>query len=102
MTTRAKQAVNISLTFRNWLIGFYFDEYELQGADRVNYGDNHFDALADALEPLDVSSSGKRQLYGYPAFYRAYPQIVRTLSVQLQADFPDQVQEPSSSGHVQF
>ena len=89
MTTRAKRAVNISLTFRNWLIGFYIDEYELQGADRADYGDNLFDALAEALEPLDVSSSGKRQLYGYLAFYRAYPQIVRTLSAQLQPDVPD-------------
>ena len=89
MTTRAKRAVNISLTFRNWLIGFYVDEYELQGADRADYGDNLFDALAEALEPLDVSSSGKRQHYGYLAFYRAYPQIVRTVSAQLQPDVPD-------------
>jgi hypothetical protein len=27
------------LTLRNWLIGYYIAEYELQGSDRADYGD---------------------------------------------------------------
>jgi hypothetical protein len=31
----AAQAVNAALTLRNWLIGAYIHEYELQGQDRA-------------------------------------------------------------------
>ena len=33
------RAVNISLTLRNWLIGCYIAEYELNGEDRAAYGE---------------------------------------------------------------
>ena len=35
---QAVKAVNISLTLRNWLIGYYIVEFEQNGADRANYG----------------------------------------------------------------
>jgi len=35
LQSRAKSAVNISLTIRNWLIGFYIVEYEQHGEDRA-------------------------------------------------------------------
>jgi hypothetical protein len=47
--------------------------------------------LSAALRGQGVSNSGRRQLYGYLAFYRAYPQIVRTasaLSAPTQAPAP--------------
>lgn len=88
LAAHATKAVNFSLTLRNWFIGFYIAEFELQGAERATYGENLLAELAKALRARDVSNSGRRQLYGYLAFYRAYPQIVRTLpalSVQLLA-----------------
>lgn len=78
LAEQASRAVNISLTLRNWFIGYYIAEFELQGADRANYGDKLLTELAKALRAQAVSNSGRRQLYGYLAFYRAYPQIVRT------------------------
>ena len=80
LAEQASRAVNISLTLRNWFIGYYIAEFELQGADRANYGDKLLTELAKALRAQAVSNSGRRQLYGYLAFYRAYPQIVRTAS----------------------
>jgi predicted nuclease of restriction endonuclease-like (RecB) superfamily len=77
------RVVNTSLTLRNWVIGLYLAEYELRGSDRAEYGDNLFAALSNRLGELEVSNAGKRQLYQFLAFYRAYPQIVRTLSAQL-------------------
>ncbi len=65
---------------RNWFIGYYIAEFELQGADRSTYGDKLLTVLAKALRAKEVSNSGRRQLYAYLAFYRAYPQIVRTAS----------------------
>ena len=82
LANQAAKAVNISLTLRNWFIGQHIAEFELQGADRARYGDKLLSELAQALREQAVSNVGKRQLYGYLAFYRAYPQIVRTASAQ--------------------
>ncbi len=84
----ASRAVNTSLTLRNWIIGLYLAEYELHGADRADYGENLFAALATRLGALKVSNAGRRQLYQYLAFYRLYPQIVQTLSAQLAGLLP--------------
>ena len=78
LADQATKAVNISLTLRNWFIGFYIAEFELQGSDRATYGDSLLTELSKALRSLNVSNTGRRQLYGYLSFYRAYPQIVRT------------------------
>jgi hypothetical protein len=80
LAEQASRAVNVSLTLRNWFIGYYIAEFELQGADRATYGDKLLPELSKALRDQSVSNSGRRQLYGYLAFYRAYPQIVRTAS----------------------
>ncbi len=80
LAAQASRAVNVSLTLRNWFIGYYIAEFELQGADRANYGDKLLSELSKALRAQAVSNSGRRQLYGYLTFYRAYPQIVRTAS----------------------
>ena len=35
---QAAKAVNVSVTIRNWLIGFYIVEFEQKGEDRAIYG----------------------------------------------------------------
>jgi predicted nuclease of restriction endonuclease-like (RecB) superfamily len=91
LARHAAQAVNHSLTLRNWLIGFYIAEFELQGSDRAQYGNELMAALALALQQRQISNTGRRQLYRYLLFYRGYPQIVRTVSAQLGQFVPDQV-----------
>ena len=86
---QASKAVNISLTLRNWLIGYHLAEYELHGTDRANYGENLFANVADALTQTGVPSCGKRQLYAYLGFYQAYPQIVRSLPAQFHTGVMD-------------
>lgn len=88
LANEATKAINISLTLRNWLIGFYVAEYELRGEDKANYGRNLFSELANELQNLGISNCRKRQLYYYLSFYRTYPQIVRTLSAQLKTLLP--------------
>ena len=83
LARQAKQAVNVCLTVRNWLIGAYIHEYELKGADRSDYyGEGLLPALADHLKQVGVRGTGQRQLYRYLSFYRAYPEILPTLSAQ--------------------
>ncbi|MBL8889740.1 MAG: DUF1016 family protein [Planctomycetaceae bacterium] len=80
LAQQASRAVNVSLTVRNWVIGHYIAEYELNGADRAIYGDKLLDRLADRLRELGVGTCEKRQLYQYLRFYHTYPEIVRTVS----------------------
>lgn len=82
LAAQAGQAVNISLTLRNWLIGLYIAEYELQGADRAKYGEKLLTMLSKELRKHHINSTGRRQLYNYLSFYRVFPEIVRTVPAQ--------------------
>ncbi|WP_083960702.1 PDDEXK nuclease domain-containing protein [Methylomonas lenta] len=81
LTNQIGKAVNIGLTLRNWLIGGYINDYELQGGDRAEYGERLFDELSQALH--GISNCNRRQLYCYLRFYRFYPAFVGTLPPQL-------------------
>ncbi|MDR2499898.1 MAG: PDDEXK nuclease domain-containing protein [Treponema sp.] len=76
------KAINTSLVTRNWIIGCYIAEYELNGADRAVYGNKVLDELSKNLK--DISNCNKRQLYRYLQFYRNYPEIMGTLSPQFK------------------
>ena len=85
LAAQASRAVNASLTLRNWMIGFHVEEYERHGVDRAEYGDRLMDTLADNLAKLGVSRCDRRELYRYRQFYLIYPQIVETVTPQLQS-----------------
>ena len=91
-SAKAKHAVNLALTLRNWFIGFYIAEYQMNGADRAQYGDKVVSILAESLK--DVSNCHRQELYKYIDFYKAYSQIVWTVSRQLPKTFPQKL--PSS------
>lgn len=105
LAAQANRAVNVSLTLRNWLIGCYIAEYELNGADRAAYGEKVLSELAKQLS--DISNCNRRQLYDYLRFYRTYPQIVWTLSAQLRPLLPqslapvEKVPTPSAQSGIQ-
>ncbi|WP_321413583.1 PDDEXK nuclease domain-containing protein [uncultured Desulfobacter sp.] len=86
LASSAGKAVNVSLSLRNWLIGCYISEYQLNGVDRAGYGDQLFAKLAQKL--TGISNCNRRQLYRYLKFYRLYPQIVGTLPPQFQNYLP--------------
>ncbi len=70
---QASKAVNISLTLRNWLIGFYIVEFEQKGEDRAKYGDKLFIELSSRLKIM--KGIDRRALYRFKDFYLLYPQI---------------------------
>ncbi len=84
LSLQASRAVNISLTLRNWLIGLYIHEYELNGSDRAAYGKKIYNQLANELEQTAVSRCAARELRRYRQFYEYYPQIWESLSPKLQ------------------
>lgn len=81
---QASKAVNVGLTQRNWVIGYYIAEFELRGQNRALYGEKLLSELSKRLTAANVSNSDKRQLYRYLRFSQLYPQIVETLSPQLE------------------
>jgi predicted nuclease of restriction endonuclease-like (RecB) superfamily len=88
LARQAGKAVNVSLTLRNWLIGFQIAEFELRGADRARYGDQLLNKLEIKLTSMKISNCNKRQLYRYIKFYQYFPGIVGTLSPQLKQLLP--------------
>ncbi len=69
---QAAKAVNVSLTLRNWLIGFYIVEFEQKGKDRAAYGSRLIDTLADSL---NIKGLGDRNLKLFRQFYLAYIEL---------------------------
>jgi hypothetical protein len=70
---KVQKQVNISLTLRNWIVGYYIVEYEQSGKDRADYGLGLFKAIAKRLIKVGVKSLQERNLYLCRGFYRAYP-----------------------------
>jgi hypothetical protein len=56
------KAVNVALTLRNWLIGAYIHEYELQGQDRAEYCERLMQRLAEALRWQGVPACERPRL----------------------------------------
>lgn len=84
LSAQAGKAINASLTLRNWLIGLYIFEYELNGSDRADYGKKIVERLAQQLQSLGISRTKVRELRRYRQFYECYPQIGESLTPQLQ------------------
>ncbi len=85
LADQAAKAVNISLTLRNWVFGYYIREYEQSGADRSAYGERLLEILAQRLQQTGLQRVEARELRRYRQFYLAYPQIRETLSAKLPA-----------------
>jgi len=74
---QAVKAVNISLTIRNWLIGYYIVEFEQKGEDRAAYGTRLVDSLA---ESINIKGLGSRYLKLFRQFYFAYSELGGTIN----------------------
>ncbi|MFA4815626.1 MAG: DUF1016 N-terminal domain-containing protein [Candidatus Gracilibacteria bacterium] len=78
----AQKQVNVALTLRNWLIGYYIVEYEQNGTDRAEYGKALINSLSAKLKQRNLKGFSEIALRLNRSFYLAYPQIQQTLSVE--------------------
>jgi predicted nuclease of restriction endonuclease-like (RecB) superfamily len=69
---QAIKAVNVSLTVRNWLVGYYIVEFEQFGEERALYGEQLITRLA---EHLSVKGLGETNLKNCRLFYKTYPEL---------------------------
>lgn len=72
LQTTAAHAVNLSLTCRNWLMGYYIVEFEQNGTDRAKYGERLLRKLEERINTKGIS---ERRLREFRQFYLAYPQL---------------------------
>jgi predicted nuclease of restriction endonuclease-like (RecB) superfamily len=73
----AANAVNKALTIRNWLIGYYIVEYEQNGEDRAEYGDNVISNIATKLK--NIKGLDERSLRSIRKFYQTYNYLGETI-----------------------
>jgi predicted nuclease of restriction endonuclease-like (RecB) superfamily len=79
---QATRAVNVSLTLRNWVIGWYIREYEQNGADRATYGDTLLEKVADRLNAAGHGELTARYLRLCRQFASVYPEIWQSLTAK--------------------
>ena len=71
--SRAGQAINQVLNWRNWLIGAYIIEFEQGGEDRAAYGDSMLQTLARRLKDSGISGLSLTNLKGFRKIALAWP-----------------------------
>lgn len=75
---RAYQAVNSTLVYRNWLIGYRISKETLKGENRAEYGAEVIRSLSKALNKLYGKGFDRTMLYRCYKFYKCFPEIVAT------------------------
>ncbi|HWK03306.1 MAG TPA: PDDEXK nuclease domain-containing protein [Puia sp.] len=81
---QVQKQVNTSLTLRNWIVGYYIVEYEQNGQDRAEYGEQLFQKLAERLKRAGIKGLSFTTLHLCKQFYEAYPQILQSLPEEFQ------------------
>ncbi len=89
IAAQTSKAINVGLTLRNWLFGYYIHAYEQNGTDRAAYGERLLECLAERLKAKNISRTDERELRRYRQFYMAYPQIRDSLSPEFVPQLPD-------------
>lgn len=75
LQAKAKSAVNMTLTVRNWLIGFYIVEFEQNGEDRATYGSELLKNLSQNIKKRDIDGFSITNLKLFRQFYSNFPEI---------------------------
>ncbi len=81
LQAQAAHAINLSLTARNWLVGYYIVEYEQHGEDRAKYGEKLINRLA---KEINRKGFEQRSLHVYRRIYLTYPQLATAIIPYLQ------------------
>ena len=88
LQAQAAHAVNLALTARNWLVGYYIVEFEQHGEDRAKYGEKLLKQLAKTLNRRGL---GERRLYEYRLTYQVYPQLSEVVAEYVFKNGQDEI-----------
>lgn len=81
----AVKAVNMHITLRNWLTGFYIVEFEQNGSDRAEYGAKLLENLAKRTAIKGLSAP---ELSRCRQFYNTYPKILGLVTQEFRSLLP--------------
>jgi predicted nuclease of restriction endonuclease-like (RecB) superfamily len=81
LQAQAAHAINLTLTARNWLVGYYIVEFEQHGEDRAKYGEKLINRLS---ERINHKGFEPRSLRVYRRIYLVYPQLGTEIGTFLQ------------------
>jgi len=70
LQSQAAHAINLALTARNWLVGYYIVEFEQHGEDRAKYGEKLLNRLAQSINKKGFEP---RRLREFRQVYVVYP-----------------------------
>lgn len=83
LQAQAAHAINLALTARNWLIGYYIVEFEQNGEDRAAYGEQ----LLKKLETrLNTKGFTERRFREFRRLYLIYPQLQKPVIQYLKSN----------------
>lgn len=72
LQAQTAHAVNLALTSRNWLMGYYIVEFEQNGEDRAAYGEQLLKKLENRL---NIKGLNERRFREFRRLYLVYPQL---------------------------
>lgn len=90
---KAIKAVNINLTLRNWLIGYYIVEFEQKGEDRAQYGEQLVPSLS---KKLGIKGLAETNLKLSRQFYNIYPSILELLLQNSENWLPENIRQSTT------
>jgi len=90
LNIHATKSVNVCLTLRNFLFGYYIIEYEQKGSDKAKYGHKLLENISKELAAKGLKNISAAELSRFRQFYSIYPQILGTLS-QKSFNIPNQI-----------
>ncbi len=93
------KAVNIHITLRNWLVGFYIVEFEQKGEDRASYGSQLLHNLAAILQIKGLTAP---ELSRCRQFYHTYPQFSLLLPTRISNVFSLKPESPIFDSELDF
>ena len=88
LQSQAAHAINLALTARNWLIGYYIVEFEQNGEDRATYGEQLLKKLEQRIKTKGLT---ERRFREFRRLYLIYPQLEEPVLqyISSQSQHPD-------------
>lgn len=82
------KAINIQLTIRNWLVGYFIITFEQKGEDRATYGSKLLQELSDKIQIKGLTAP---ELSRCRQFYNIYPEFFKTVALKLNHLIPVEI-----------
>ena len=94
LQAQAAHAVNLSLTARSWLVGYYIVEFEQHGEDRAKYGEKLLNRLS---ERINRKGFEPRRLREFRQLYLVYPVLGSEVAKYIKVNQPHLLESDTSS-----